>query len=97
MHQRQVLAQIQMRKTIDDIAEYQKHEKSDDGHGNEFHGEDVSEILHTVKIKQHFIKNNKGAYPENKAHRTEHENAGPAVFSVSMPQIVYGGKDARSY
>jgi hypothetical protein len=55
-----------VRKAVDDVAEKQQREKCYYHHGEKFHGKNIAEIFHAVKIVKNTGKNNKSTNPENK-------------------------------
>jgi len=84
-----------VRKAVDDVAEKQQREKCYYHHGEKFHGENIAEIFHAVKIVKNTGKNNKSANPENKAYYSEHKNSPPVIAFLPGPDADTAGKHPR--
>jgi hypothetical protein len=84
-----------VRKAVDDVAEKQQREKCYYHHGEKFHGKNIAEIFHAVKIVKNTGKNNKSTNPENKAYYSEHKNSPPVIAFFPRPDADTAGKHPR--
>jgi hypothetical protein len=80
-----------MRQAVDDTAEHQQREKSDDHHGQKFHRQNIAEVLYALEISKDAVENGESAQPESQTYGGKKEYSNPMTARIAFRQSICCG------